>query len=84
MRGFPNLPKHFLNLSGKINVGPPTVSVLVVIYLPSVQFSSAGSIYAFWFDISVIATYAARGYLVWTLLGIILFLRSLYYMLVKP
>ena len=33
----------------------------------------------FRFDISVIAKYDARVYLVWTLLGIIFFLRSLYY-----
>ena len=31
-----------------------------------------------WFDIPVLATHDARGCLVWTLLGIILFLRSLY------
>ena len=37
------------------------------------------TIYAFWFDISVIiAMYDARGYLVWTLLGIIFFLRSFF------
>ena len=39
-----------------------------------------GSIYAFWFDILVMATnttFDARGYLVWTSLGIISFLRSL-------
>ena len=38
----------------------------------------SGSIYAFWFDISVRATYDARGYFAWALLGIIFFLRSLY------
>ena len=40
----------------------------------SVQFSSvwfSGSIYAFWFDIAVVATYDAHGCLVSTLLGIL-------------
>ena len=42
------------------------------------QFSFSGSIYAFWFDILVMATFDARGHLGWTSLGIIFFLRSLH------
>ena len=47
------------------------------------QSHLSGSIYVFRFSISVIAKFYARVYLVWTLLGIIFFLRSLYYSLVK-
>ena len=39
--------------------------------------------HVFRFDISVIAKYDARVYLVWTLLGINFFLRSLYYSVSK-
>ena len=43
-----------------------------------IYYHLSGSIYAFWIDISVIiAMYDARRYLVWTILGVIFFLRSL-------
>ena len=46
-------------------------NVALLAPLRSVQFSSeshlSGSIYAFWFDIPVVATHDARGCLVWTL-----------------
>ena len=44
----------------------------------NVLLSYTFNVQSFWFDISAIATYDARGYLVWTLLGISFFLRSLY------
>ena len=56
-----------------------SVQFMFLLHLVPPFWDLSGSIYAFWFDIMLwLPSHDARVYLVWTLLGIIFFLRTLY------